>query len=66
MNLDRYIQELRTRIHACPTSQAAIAAASGGELSLSWISKFSVGKLANPSVKSLQALAAALDRVYAP
>ncbi len=60
MNANAYLLELRSRLRDCHATQAEIAAASG-ELSLSWVSKFNIGKLTNPSIRSLMALERALD-----
>lgn len=60
MNLEAYLLELRSRLKDCHASQAEIAAASGGELSLSWVSKFNIGRLHNPGIRSLDALDKAL------
>lgn len=60
MNANAYLLELRSRLRDCHATQAEIAAASG-ELSLSWVSKFNIGKLTNPSIRSLLALERALD-----
>ena len=62
MNLQTYVTDLRTRLREAPATQAEIAAASG-ELSLSWVSKFNIGKLTNPSIRSLLALERALDQL---
>jgi transcriptional regulator with XRE-family HTH domain len=62
MNANAYLLELRSRLRDCHATQAEIAAASG-ELSLSWVSKFNIGKLTNPSIRSLLALEMALDQL---
>lgn len=57
---EQYLLDLRSRLRDFPATQAEIAAASGG-LSLSWISKFSTGRLDNPSIRSLVALEKTLN-----
>ena len=62
MNAEQYTSELRRRLMRCGATNDAIAGLSQGAVSSSWVSKFRSGKIANPRVLSLAALARALDR----
>jgi hypothetical protein len=61
MDIQAHIATLRRRLGACRATNATLAAASGGVLSESWISKFRAGRMANPRVDTLLALETALE-----
>ena len=61
MDLELYISTLRSRLEECGMTREQLAAASGGELSASWLSKFAAGHMANPRVGTLLALESALN-----
>ena len=61
MNLQTHLAGLRGRLLACRATNATLAAASGGVLSESWISKFRAGHMANPRMDTLLALETALE-----
>jgi hypothetical protein len=61
MNLQNHLGGLRERLLACRATNGTLAAASGGVLSESWISKFRAGHMVNPRVDTLMALETALE-----
>jgi transcriptional regulator with XRE-family HTH domain len=60
MDIESYIQTLRTRLQECQATNQEIASAAGRVVSESWVSKFRAGHIVNPQVASLQALQEAL------
>jgi hypothetical protein len=63
MNIREHVETLRRRVRASGASYERISDATGGALSASWCAKFAVGRMANPRVDSLVALADALDAI---
>jgi hypothetical protein len=61
MDILKHTEAVRTRLHSSSLTHAAIRAASGNDLSLSWISKFGRGEIDNPSVHSLALLEQTLN-----
>jgi hypothetical protein len=61
MDILKHTEAVRERLHRSRLTHAEIRAASGDELSLSWISKFGRGAIDNPSVQSLALLERTLD-----
>jgi hypothetical protein len=66
MNIQTYLDDLRSRVRECPASRDKIALATGGAVSPSWVNKFAAGRMRNPRVDSLVALDQALSTVSAP
>lgn len=60
MNMQTYIEELRSRVLTCHATRDQIAAATHGVVSSSWVSKFAAGRMRNPRADSLVALDTAL------
>jgi hypothetical protein len=62
MNIETHVETLRQRLLSCPATRQQVSAATDGELSASWVSKFAAGRMANPRVDSLVALDRALSQ----
>jgi hypothetical protein len=60
MDIREHVNGLRARLAQCQATRDEVSAATHGELSASWISKFAAGRMRNPRVESLVALEAAL------
>ncbi len=63
MNMQAHLETLRARVKTCPVTQDELTAVADGAFSSSWLNKFSRGEMQNPRINSLDALAAALDKV---
>jgi hypothetical protein len=63
MDILKHTEQVRARLQASPASHIEIHQASGGDLSVSWLSKFGRGVMANPSVQTLAMLEQTLDRI---
>jgi transcriptional regulator with XRE-family HTH domain len=61
MDIQAHIESLRERLQSSGMTRDQIAAATGGALSASWVSKFASGKMRNPRVDSLVALERAIN-----
>jgi hypothetical protein len=61
MDIQAHIELLRERLQSSGMTRDQIAAATGGALSASWVSKFASGRMRNPRVDSLLALERAID-----
>jgi transcriptional regulator with XRE-family HTH domain len=66
MEIRMHIDTLRERLRSCAATREQIAAATGGSLSSSWVSKFASGRMRNPRVESLIALEQAINAHSAP
>lgn len=62
MDLQAHIEHLRRRLNRRAATWGQVASASGGELTASWVAKFAVGRMRNPTARSLIALESALDQ----
>jgi len=60
MDIDDYTETLRSRLAVCRLTREQLAAATGGRLSASWLSKFAAGHMTNPRIDSLKVLDLAL------
>jgi transcriptional regulator with XRE-family HTH domain len=60
MDIQNHVESLRAQLKTCPLTRDQIAAATGGALSSSWVSKFASGRMRNPRVDSLLALERAI------
>lgn len=63
MNISEHVERLRVRVKSRTTSAKAIADATLGILSESWVYKFADGRMKNPRLKSLVALDQALTKI---
>jgi transcriptional regulator with XRE-family HTH domain len=63
MNITEHVDSLRARLLACHATREQVAAASGGVISSSWVSKFASGRMTNPRIDTLMALDDALNRL---
>jgi transcriptional regulator with XRE-family HTH domain len=61
MDIQEHIETLRARLRDSRLTREQVAAATGGALSASWVSKFASGRMRNPRVDSLMALERAID-----
>ena len=60
MDIDAYIETLRSRLADCDLTREQLARVAGGEVSASWLSKFAAGHMTNPRVDTLRSLDKAL------
>jgi transcriptional regulator with XRE-family HTH domain len=61
MDICAHIESLRERLQASNMTRDEVAAATGGAISASWVSKFASGRMRNPRVDSLLALERAIE-----
>jgi len=62
MDILKHTEHMRERLRASRIPHTEISRLSGGELSVSWLSKFGRGVMDNPSVHTLAELERVLDR----